>query len=237
MVSKCITLDQLAQGSAALFFLHHSFPPFPIARATLLHVVPKSCSHLGSLHCLMENPVISSCTSLPFASGPYLPDFIFQQVTAMMVIFAFYINPVCSLLTRLRLPFSACLYFKLSAASSPVSALLMSTFRCPSVHSGLVLCHSWGHSLPVPSFILFPLLETSPLSRLAKQLTPYQYMAPPFPFKADFPKSSPKFDGSHCCEKVNISPSVLKARSLLLMQVKMNKACVLGRNNDALFSH
>ena len=52
-----------------------------------------------------------SCLSLPLISAPHLPHFIFQQVTAIMVIFASGIDCVHRLLTRLWLPFSACVYF------------------------------------------------------------------------------------------------------------------------------
>lgn len=40
-------------------FLRHCFPPTPSANATLLHIVPKPCSELGSLFSLMKHPVIS----------------------------------------------------------------------------------------------------------------------------------------------------------------------------------
>lgn len=40
-------------------FLHHRFPPPPSVSATVLLIVPKPCSELGSLFNLMKHPVIS----------------------------------------------------------------------------------------------------------------------------------------------------------------------------------
>lgn len=71
----------------SFFFLHHCFLPPPIAGATVLHVVPKPCSQLGSLFNLMKNPVISLCLAFSecFASPIHLCPFYLAFILLTLV--------------------------------------------------------------------------------------------------------------------------------------------------------
>lgn len=189
VVSNCIFIYLLTVGCALLFtsfFLFSSSQNWcccsPHCPKTLesAGILVQPCEKLPSSQLL---PIFcKSHLSLPFISGPHLPQFIFQQVSAII---ASSTGCACALLTRLWLPFSGCIYFSFLLHLFLLSSLFMSRFWCP-VHLSLGLSPCCGHSLLIPSHKLFPLLEISPVPPLAEQLNPYQYGPSLFPFKSWF---------------------------------------------------
>lgn len=151
-----------------------------------------------------------------------------------MVVSAFGVDHLSSLLTRLWLPFSACVYFNFLLQPF-LSALNISVSLGPSRLSASLLLgtQSWSY-LP---YILFPLLETSLLSPLVKQFNPYQNGAPLCHLRSWF--------------FLNYLPNLMahivvkKATSWLLSLKPVHSHwCkqswikrVLGSNNNVLFSH
>lgn len=167
----------------SLYFLHPCSPPLitgaPRCSKTLesAGIPVQPCVKIPSSWLLPF--FCESHLSLPFISGPHLPQFIFQQGSAIM---ASSTGCAHGLLTRLHLPFSVCIYFSFlpHLFLSQLSSCQKS--RCSSVLLVLGLSFCCGHSLLIPSHKLFPLLEIPPVPLLAKQLNPYQYGPSLFPF-------------------------------------------------------
>lgn len=123
MVSKRISLDLLTPGSTIPFFLPSSlFPSSSHSWCYCPPCCPKTLQSAGVLVQPYEEPcnflppglfwmLCKSHSPLPLISGLHPPYFSFQQVAAIMVIFASGIDWPHSLLTRLWLPFSACICF------------------------------------------------------------------------------------------------------------------------------
>lgn len=168
-------------------------------------ILVQPCEKLPSSQLL---PIFcESYPSLPFISGPHLPQFIFQQICAII---ASSTGCVHGLPMRLWLPFSGCIYFSFLVLPqlSPCEDFCVPQFIwawgfppvvdtvCSFLPTYFSLCLKYHHFHPWQS------------SSSSTSTDPHYSLS-----KADFFKSSHQFDGWHCCKKGNISTSLITAFS------------------------